>query len=290
MLLESDASIAVSLPQEEVTEIIQTITQRYHMPWFVVSIIFTVVAIAVAKVLTHFISKGLTNLSRRNPKFTVLMCSLAKRISSVMIWIIDILIVLQSWGINLTPIFAGLGITGVILGFALQESISSLFSGIMIAVNNPFRVGDWVEIGSVAGTVEAMDLMCVTLSSADNKRIILANKNVWGSTIVNYSYTNRRRVDMAIGVSYDSDLKKTKEVITDLLLSYPEVLKTPVPVVEVKEYRSSDILFAVRPWVVPSDYWTVYWRFHGEILGVLNRNGIDMQYDTVEVHIRKEGD
>ena len=205
----------------------------------------------------------------------------------VLIWIIAIIAILGLFGIDLTPVLAGLGITGVVLGFALQESISSLFSGIMIAINRPFRVGDWVDIGDISGTVKSMDLMCVTLASGDNKKITMNNKNVWGSTIINYSFIDRRRLDMKVSIRYSDDIETAKEVILSLILSYKEVLRDPAPLVEVGNYADSSIDIYVRPWVAPSDYWPVCWRFNSEILPTLQSHGIDMPFSQLTVTLQK---
>ena len=274
----------------DMENIVESIAEGTRIPGFVVSIILSVLIFVAAKVISYLIRRFFKRLSERNPKFSVLMASLIWRICSVLVWMIAILSILAVWGIDLTPLIAGLGVTGVVLGFALQESIGSLFSGFMIAVNNPFRVGDWVEIGQdgVAGTVIAMDLMCVTLATGDNKKYTVNNKYVWSNTILNYSYIERRRVDMSIDIGYSMDTEKARKVLFDLVSSYPEVLSDPAPVVEVNKYGASGITLIVRPWVKPSDYWNIYWRFNGEVLSALRANGLDMPFNQLDVHIIKE--
>lgn len=274
----------------DMENIVESIAEGTRIPGFVVSIILSVLIFAAAKVISYLIRRFFKRLSERNPKFSVLMASLLWRICSVLVWMIAILSILAVWGIDLTPLIAGLGVTGVVLGFALQESIGSLFSGFMIAVNNPFRVGDWVEIGQdgVAGTVIAMDLMCVTLATGDNKKYTVNNKYVWSNTILNYSYIERRRIDMSIDIGYSMDTEKARKVLFDLVSSYPEVLSDPAPVVEVNKYGASGITLIVRPWVKPSDYWNIYWRFNGEVLSALRANGLDMPFNQLDVHIIKE--
>lgn len=274
----------------DMENIVESIAEGTRIPGFVVSIILSVLIFAAAKVISYLIRRFFKRLSERNPKFSVLMASLLWRICSVLVWMIAILSILAVWGIDLTPLIAGLGVTGVVLGFALQESIGSLFSGFMIAVNNPFRVGDWVEIGQdgVAGTVIAMDLMCVTLATGDNKKYTVNNKYVWSNTILNYSYIERRRIDMSIDIGYSMDTEKARKILFDLVSSYPEVLSDPAPVVEVNKYGASGITLIVRPWVKPSDYWNIYWRFNGEVLSALRANGLDMPFNQLDVHIIKE--
>ncbi len=290
LLLETAAAAVAEDPDiaAAVDAFAGEIEKGLHIPRFVTSIIIAAVIIIVAKILIAIIKRMILKLSKRSRKFTFIMAQLVWKLAAALIWVIAIVSVLGIFGIDLTPVLAGLGITGVVLGFALQESISSLFSGVMIAINAPFRVGDWVDIGDISGTVVSMDLMCVTLSSGDNKKITMNNKNVWGNTIVNYSYIDKRRLDMSVTVRYTDDLEKAKSTIRELVTSYPEVLRDPAPLVEIGSYNDSSISIYVRPWVMPSDYWPVYWRFNADILKTLNANGIDMPFNQMDVHLIKD--
>lgn len=241
----------------------------------------------VAKVFNYIIRRVLRKASIKHEKFTPLMCQFTTKVISVIVWICAAIGVLTVFGINMKPVIAGLGVTGVVLGFALQESIASLFSGMMLAINNPFRIGDYVEIGSTGGTIHSMDVMSITLTTPDNKKITMANKLVWGSVITNYSYTTRRRVDMVVPVAYGSDYQKAVNLIKDLLLSYPETLTDPLPTVEVAKLDDSSVNIIARPWVLPGDYWTVNWRFQSDILRVLKENNIEIPYNKIDINIRQ---
>ncbi|MBO8436642.1 MAG: mechanosensitive ion channel family protein [Spirochaetes bacterium] len=268
--------------------VVEAIAKNFHIPRIAVALILAFLIFIVAKVVIAIVRRSLKDFSSRSNKFTPMMASLVGKIIAVVIWIIAIVAIVGVFGIDLTPVLAGLGITGVVLGFALQESISSFFSGIMIAINNPFRVGDWVDIGDISGTVVAMDLMCVTLASGDNKKITMNNKNVWGSTIINYSFIEKRRLDMKVSIRYSDDVEKAKSVLSEMLSSYPEVLSDPAPLVEIGSYDDSAITLYVRPWVKPEDYWKLYWRFNSELLPALRKNGIDMPFNQLDVHISKD--
>ena len=182
LLLEAAAAAADDVA--ELTEMVTDISSGFHLHPLLVSLILSAITVVIARIIAAIIRRTLFSVSKKVPKFTLLMAGLVSKIISFIIWVITVVVILGFFGVDLTPVLAGLGITGVVLGFALQESIASLFSGIMIAINNPFRVGDWVDIGDVSGTVTSMDIMCVTLTSGDNKKITMNNKNVWGSTIV----------------------------------------------------------------------------------------------------------
>ena len=283
LLLEAAATAADDVA--ELTEMVTDISNGVHLHPLLISLILSAITVAIARIIAAIIRRTLFSVSRRVPKFTLLMAGLVSKIISFIIWVITVVVILGFFGVDLTPVLAGLGITGVVLGFALQESIASLFSGIMIAINNPFRVGDWVDIGDVSGTVTSMDIMCVTLTSGDNKKITMNNKNVWGSTIVNYSYIDKRRLDMTVSVDYSTDTDKAKNIIRALIMSYPEILPDPAPVVEINNYGASSIDIIVRPYVLPSDYWNVYWRFNAEVLKTLRANGMDMPFNQLVVHL-----
>lgn len=240
----------------------------------------------MAKIVIKIISKMLRKAVKvKNGKLTPLMAGFILKVVQVVIWVFTALIILQIWGINLTPVIAGLGVTGVVLGFALQESISNIFSGLLLALNNPFGIGDYVLLGSIEGTVTGMDAISVTLLSGDNKKITISNKIVLADAIINYSASDIRRVDMAVSVAYGSDLEKAKDIITNLVKSYPEVLSDKPVIVEVGALSASSIDFIIRPWSKNSDYWTVKWRFQKEICPALNAAGIEVPYNKLDVNI-----
>lgn len=253
-----------------------------------VNLIVSAIIFFVAKIAVSVVKRLLNKAEGRHVKFTPLMSGFVFKLLKVLIWIFAILFILAVWGIDLTPVVAGLGVTGVVLGFALQESISSIFSGMMLAINQPFELGDYVDIGSTSGTVRAMDIMSVTLTTPDNRKITMSNKIVWSQVITNYSSMDKRRLDMNAGVAYGTDLNKAKQVIKDVIDSYPEVLKDPAPVIEVSELADSEITFIVRPWVAPSDYWPVKWRFQKDIYDALERAGIEIPYNKLDVYVKQD--
>lgn len=254
------------------------------------SIISRAIAIAIilliAGILTRIVLRIFRDMLAHN-RISSIFASLMRKTLNAIIWVIAAICVLQTVGVNLTPVIAGLGVSGVVLGLALQETIASFFSGLIIAVKKPFEIGDYVSIDGTEGTVRSMDMMGITLTSSDNKLITMSNKNVWGSVIINSSALDKRRVDMIVTVSYDTDLEKAKAVLTDLITSYPEVLKDPEPRVEVHTLADSSINFIVRPWTANSDYWSVYWKFQKDVVEVLGKNGIEIPYNKLDVNLIK---
>ena len=268
-------------------EFVSDITNYFNPERFIPRVIAFLVILAIAIALTRLVRKSFKKLQSMH-KISSIFGTLMRKVLNAIIWIVAAVFILQDFGVDLTPVIAGLGISGVILGFALQETIASFFSGFIIAVKRPFEIGDYVSIGGTEGTVKTMDIMGVSLATGDNKLITMSNKNVWGSVIINSSALDKRRIDMIVPVAYDTDLEKARDVISSVILSYPEVLKDPEAKIEVHTLADSSINFIVRPWVANADYWTVYWRFQKEIVDAFRANGIEIPYNKLDVTLLKD--
>ncbi|MDT4763006.1 mechanosensitive ion channel family protein [Sphaerochaeta sp. PS] len=241
--------------------------------------------VLIGKLLIYWLSRILKRALGRSKKINDLMARFILQLTNILGWIFLIIAFLQHMGLNMGPVLAGLGITGVILGLAFQETIGNLLSGVMIVINAPFRIGDYIDAGSFSGTVTDMDMICVILSTPDNKKITMSNKLVWGSPIVNYSNMDRRRVDLLVSVAYGSDVATVKQVISSIFSRYEEILPEPAPVIEVSKLSASSIDFIARPWTKPQDYWKVNWRFQGEICSRLAEVGISVPFNQLDLHI-----
>ena len=268
-------------------EFVSDITNYFNPERFIPRVIAFLVILAIAIALTRLVRKSFKKLQSMH-KISSIFGTLMRKVLNAIIWVVAAVFILQDFGVDLTPVIAGLGISGVILGFALQETIASFFSGFIIAVKRPFEIGDYVSIGGTEGTVKTMDIMGVSLATGDNKLITMSNKNVWGSVIINSSALDKRRIDMIVPVAYDTDLVKAKDVISSVILSYPEVLKDPEAKIEVHTLADSSINFIVRPWVANADYWAVYWRFQKEIVDAFRANGIEIPYNKLDVTLLKD--
>jgi small conductance mechanosensitive channel len=205
------------------------------------------------------------------------------------LWIFLLMVALSQIGIDVLPLIAGLGVAGFIVGFAFQESLGNLAAGLMVLLNQPFKIGDFVEAGGVSGVVRELNLMATTLNTPDNKLVICPNSSIWGSSIVNYSALETRRVDMVVGISYAADIADAKSKIMETLQADEQVLADPEPVVEVVEMADSSINLVVRPWCNTDDYWAVYFRLHHTIKDLLDQNGIEIPFPQVDVHHHNEG-
>ena len=163
-------------------------------------------------------------------------------------------------GVETTSVVAIIGAAGLAIGLALQGSLSNLAAGVLIVTFRPFKSGDFVEVGGVSGAVASIQFFSTVLTTPDNKMVVVPNGTVISTPITNYSHHDTRRVDYVVGVSYSSDLQKTKQALMRAVCADPRVLKDPEPVVGVQALADSSVNFVVRPWVKTDDYWGVYFE------------------------------
>ena len=201
-------------------------------------------------------------------------------------WAFVVVIVLEKLGVDIGPIIAGLGVTGFVLGFAFQESLGSLASGMMIAINQPFKVGDFVNVSGNEGTITALDMMAVTLATPDNRKITIPNKAAWGQPIINYSALDKRRVEIVIGIAYGANISLAKQTAVSALSAVPGALSDPAPMAEVKELSDSAITLTVRCWAKTPEYWTVYFAGIQAVKEAFDRAGVDIPFPQMDVHLR----
>ena len=149
----------------------------------------------------------------------------------------------------------------------------------------PIRVSNFVEVGGATGTVKEIGIFNTILAGPDNVRIIVPNAHVTGSNIKNYTVNGTRRVDLVIGVSYEDDIKKAKEVMMDVLKADPLVLDDPAPFVGVKELADSSVNYVVRPWVKAENYWDVYFGVTEKVKYALEANGLTIPFPQRDVHM-----
>lgn len=221
-------------------------------------------------------------MARANRK--VLLVNFIVSVVTKVGWAILLVTILSRLGVDVTPLIAGLGVTGFILGFAFQESLGNLASGLMIAVNEPFKVGDVVDAAGHTGSVLEVNMMATVMLTPDNKRIVLPNKGVWGGPIVNYSAMDTRRVDLQVGIAYGEDVEKAVSVIRDAVRRVPGVLATPEPAVAVAGLDASQVTINVRPWAKNADYWSVRSATLQTVKEELDRVGIEIPFPQVVVH------
>ena len=251
----------------------------------------SIVASAVILVLGYFAIKLIVGMVgkavEKGGKKNTLFGNFIRNVTGKICWAILIVVVLGKLGVDERPIVAGLGVTGFILGFAFQESLGNLASGLMIAINEPFKIGDYVIVAGLEGTVIKMDMMAVTLATADNKKVVIPNKSAWGAPITNFSALGRRRVNIRIGIDHGCDAAKAIKVALETLPLVPNVLTDPAPSVSVASLDASQVTLNIFPWADGANYWSVYNDAQVAIKSAFEKNGINIPFPLLTIHMDK---
>jgi small conductance mechanosensitive channel len=192
-------------------------------------------------------------------------------------------------GIQTTSLIAIIGAAGLAIGLALQGSLANFAAGVLIIIFHPFKVGDVIEGAGVLGSVKELGIFTTVLKTPDNKTIFIPNGSLAGGNITNYTLEDTRRVEMTVGVGYGEDIRKVKEVLTDIITSDERVLKDPEPVVALLELADSSVNFVVRPWTKTEDYWGVYFDTMAAVKLRLDEEGIEIPFPQTDVHLHPVG-
>lgn len=188
-------------------------------------------------------------------------------------------------GIQTASFVAIIGAAGLAIGFALQGSLSNLAAGVMLIIFKPIKIGDYIEGGGSAGSVESIGIFVTTLVTPDNKVVIVPNSTMTNGNITNYSAKDQRRVDMVFGIGYGDDIDKAKKAIEEVLDADSRILKDPAPMIVVSELGDSSVNFNVRPWVNSTDYWAVYFATTEKIKKKFDEQNISIPFPQRDVHV-----
>ncbi|GHB98245.1 mechanosensitive ion channel family protein [Cerasicoccus arenae] len=235
-----------------------------------------------------FVAKLATTIARKTLEARKVDATIVSFLSNVLYAILMVIVILMAGdelGIETTSLIAVLGASTLAIGLALQGSLANFAAGFMLVLFRHFRVGDFIEAGGVAGIVLEIKIFDTKMRTGDNKVIIVPNGQILGGPITNYSAMETRRLDLVVGVSYDDDIRKVKEVLTDIVASDPGTLAEPEPTIGLLEMADSSVNFAVRPWVNTGDYWVVFFRLQESIKLRLDEEGISIPYPQRDVHM-----
>ena len=214
--------------------------------------------------------------------------TLQRFLSNLAGWILKVMLfiaVLSQLGIESTSFIAVLGAAGLAVGLALQGSLSNFAGGVLIMLFKPFRVGDLIEAQGELGTVKEIEIFTTKLLNPQNKLVIIPNGALSNGNIINYTAEGVLTIFHEIGVSYDADIRQTKEVLMNVLTSQEKVLRDPPPSVSVCALADSSVNFAVRPTVKAEHYWDVYFATLENAKKALDAAGIEIPYPhSVEIH------
>lgn len=215
------------------------------------------------------------------------ICSFGK----FLLYLILIFNIATNFGVKESSVAALLGTAGVTIGLALQGGLENLSGGVMLLLFKPFQVGDYIIIAQqngCEGTVYKIEICYTTLISIDNKHIVIPNGTLSSSIITNVTARDLRKLEIKVGISYDADIHKAKELLEDILHNDEDTKDDKGMVVFVDELGESAVIMGLRVWVATDKYWPAKWRLNELIKESFDANGIEIPYNQLQIHVKKQ--
>ena len=206
--------------------------------------------------------------------------------TTIALKVLLIVIFLSIVGVPMASLVTIVGSCAVAIGLALQGGLSNIAGGLMLLIFKPFKVGDYISTEGLEGTVKSITMFYTVIITVDNKVVQLPNGNLSNNHIINYSANPQRRVDIDLTVSYDSDIDKVKKVVNKVIDSHELILQDMDKIIRLKKHDESALVFTLRVWVNTPDYWTVYFDLMENIKREFDKNGIEIPYNQLDVHMK----
>lgn len=252
---------------------------------FIIQVALAFIVIAVGVKIIGWIRKLLRKtLERREAEAGLIqfLDSLVK----IMLYLMLALSVMQKFGIQTASVVAAIGSVGVAIGLALQGSLSNFAGGVIILLIKPFRVGDYIVQGALEGTVTEIELFYTSLLTPDNRRVVVPNGNLANNSLTNVTAEPVRRVDISVGISYESDMKLAKDVLLKTAAADADVLTENPPMAAVESLGDSAVNLFLRVWVPTEKYWDAKFRLTENVKNAFDEAGIEIPFNRMDVHVK----
>ncbi len=255
-----------------------------------VSIIFRVLAAALILFVGFKVSKFIANRyekSKSAAKLNKTVRNFLKNIIKIALYVTVVIVALVILGFELSVFSAAIASLGVTIGLALQGGLSNIAGGIMVVAFKPFELGDYIETEDVSGTVSDIGIFYTTLTTPDNKKVVIPNGTISNSIVTNYSTHSTRRMDFDFSISYNTNIDDAKKVLLACAKSDERILQDPAPKVVISAHADSAIMIKLRVWVKNSDYWDVNFSMLELVKKTFDDTGIQIPYNQLDVHVTK---
>ena len=264
---------------------LQAISTDYVIPWginFIIALLIFMVGRIISRWLVNIIGKILTKTGMDS-----ILVDFISSIARTVLLLLVIIAALNQLGVDTTSLIALLGAAGLAVGLALKDSLQNFASGVMLIIFRPFEDGDYIEAAGVSGSVEKVGIFSTALRTGDNREIIIPNGKIYSGNIINNSACDTRRIDLTIGIGYDDDLKKARDLLNTIIKADTRILSEPAPSIAVADLADSSVNFTVRSWVNRSDYSSVRSELLENIKLSFDEQGISLPYPQMDVHLQK---
>lgn len=255
--------------------------------WVLVKLVVALLFYWVGRWLIRRVVR-LVDRAMEHRKVDISLRSFARNTVSVVMILILVLIVVQTLGVNVTSLIAVFSAATLAIGMALSGTAQNFAGGVMILMVKPYRVGDYITAQGQSGTVQEIKLFSTVITTPDNQTIYIPNNVIATAIIDNYSTAETRRVEWSVSIAYGDDVDAARCAILAMFAADERILKTPAPVVFLKELGDSAVKLSVRAWTKNSDYWDAYFEYNERIYNELPKAGVHFCYPQMEVHIKND--
>lgn len=256
---------------------------------YAVNIAAALITLLVGYIAANLLSGGVVKVMQTR-KLDTTVTHFVGSILKYTILVFVVIAALGRVGVQTASFVAIIGAAGLAIGLALQGSLSNFAAGFLLIIFRPIKAGEFIEVAGTNGVVQSVQLFTTTLTSGDNKMVVVPNSAILNGTIVNYSRMDTRRVDMTFGIGYGSDLRKAKQILERLVSEEPRILKEQAATIAVAALADSSVNIVVRPWVKTGDYWGVWFDFHEKVKLTFDAEGIEIPFPQRMVHMQKTAD
>ena len=258
------------------------IYHKFIEPWSI-KILIALTIFLVGQLIAKYISRALGKVLSHT-KLDKILVEFLQSLLRALLLVIVLVAALDQLGVNTNSVIAVLGAAGLAIGLALQSSLQNFAAGFMLLIFRPFKDGDFVEAAGTAGMIEKIGIFSTVMHTGDNKEVIIPNSAIYGGNIVNYSKRPTRRIDLIFSIGYEDDLRRARDVITQLIQADERILKDPEPLVAVGELAANSVNLFVRPWVKTEQYWDVRFDLTEKIKLAFDDAGITIPYPQMAIH------
>ena len=265
---------------------LQAFTDDHLVPWGTnigFALLILISGIILSKWFVKLVCRGM-----RRAKIDDMLVDFVTSLLKWALYFVFIIAALNRLGVPTTSFIAVLGAAGLAIGLALKDSLQNFAAGFMLIIFRPFKTGDFIQAGGAEGVVENVHIFSTTMRTPDNREIILPNGDIFGGKIVNNNARGTRRIDLVIGVGYDDDLRKAKQVLEGVLAVEERLLKEPEPLIAVGELGASSVDILVRPWVKTTDYFATKCALTENIKLALDDAGISIPFPQMDLHLNQD--
>jgi small conductance mechanosensitive channel len=293
-VIESVVGETVDTTVDEITTHVNRIQQYFmdqvpSLTRFCVKILLAIAALYIGRKIINWILKFVRH-SMEHANIDTGAIQFIHSVLKFALYAVLIINISISFGVKESSVAALLGTAGVTVGLALQGGLADMVGGMIILIFKPFQVGDYIisnQQNGCEGTVYKIEICYTTLLTIDNKHIVVPNGTLSGSTITNVTAQAQRKLEIKVGISYDSNLIKAKEILLRLLREDPDVIVNEDTIVFVDELGQSSVVIGFRSWVATDKYWPAKWRLNQRIKEVFDAQGVVICYNQLDVHIHQ---